>query len=281
MEVTDKMQDLGWGLLQIAAASGIAIFAYRRKSLEWVAALCAILLSILLYFLGGPIFLWVMLAFFITSSVLSMAGKKRKDTFEKKIHAHTGARGLRQVLANSAAALVFTVIYFLTRSEYAIVGFFSAFAACNADTWASEWGGLSRRDPISILTGKPVQRGLSGGVTALGFLASALGSLTIAAIYGLFRLRELPLPGLLSFAAIIFVAGCFGSVIDSVLGDTLQAKYLSDESGTLTEKPFSGEKENALARGFRFVTNDVVNLLSSALAAVLGFFCALFLAALR
>ena len=63
------------------------------------------------------------------------------------------------------------------------------------------------------------------------------------------------------------IAGALGSVVDSVLGATVQAQYRA-EDGSLTERRQTGSVSNELVRGYRAVTNDTVNSLSSAAAAL-------------
>jgi uncharacterized membrane protein len=60
--------------------------------------------------------------------------------------------------------------------------------------------------------------------------------------------------------ALLVVGGGFAaSLVDSLIGATAQAIY-RDESGGLTERPSAGGRAFALARGFRWITNDRVNL---------------------
>ncbi len=259
------------GVFQVLIAAGISFFAWRKGALDMWAAIAAAVLATILYVLGGTIFLMTLLVFFLTSSFLTKRGKTVKEPIERELHENPGARNIRQVLATSGAAVFFAILYYFTKTEIAIVGFFSAFAASNADTWASEWGVLSEKMPFSIVTFKPVERGLSGGITVLGLAASVLGSLLIAVLYFLARLSIVSIPRALMYGGIVLVSGFFGSIIDSILGATLQAKYLSTHTGKVTEKPVSDGKANLRVNGLAFVTNNMVNFISSSLAAVLGF----------
>ncbi|MFW6339019.1 MAG: DUF92 domain-containing protein, partial [Alkalispirochaetaceae bacterium] len=98
--------------------------------------------------------------------------------------------------------------------------------------------------------------GTSGGVTLLGTLASLGASLSIALIF----LTASP-GSPWGVATAVTVAGFLGSIVDSVLGATIQAQYENDE-GERTEK----RAGNRLIRGLPAVTNDVVNALSGLLA---------------
>ena len=75
-----------------------------------------------------------------------------------------------------------------------------------------------------------------------------------------------------------------GSLIDSVLGSTVQAQYEAARkpdggpaSPVVTERRISHGTVNALIHGVPFITNDVVNFLSTACAAAIGVSLASFL----
>ena len=63
--------------------------------------------------------------------------------------------------------------------------FVGVMATVNADTWATEIGGMSKSIPRSIMNGKPVPAGTSGGITGLGLLASLLGGAFIGLVGGM------------------------------------------------------------------------------------------------
>jgi uncharacterized membrane protein len=71
------------------------------------------------------------------------------------------------------------------------------------------------------------------------------------------------LPGSASLSLSLIVAGGFlGSVIDSLLGATLQAQYRCAVTGRTTERPESQGVRNLLIRGLSWMTNDMVNFLA-------------------
>jgi len=61
---------------------------------------------------------------------------------------------------------------------------------------------------------------------------------------------------------IVVIFGFMGSVLDSVLGVLFQAKYM-DESGHLVDSSEGGTR--ALGKGYRWITNDVVNAVTGIL----------------
>ena len=62
----------------------------------------------------------------------------------------------------------------------------AAFAAANADTWATELGVVSKRQPRLITTFKTVEKGTSGGVTLLGTISALAGAGLIGGVAFLF-----------------------------------------------------------------------------------------------
>lgn len=250
----------------------IAFLAYRRGSLTKPAALAAFVLATSLYLIGGPLFFTLLMVFFFSATFLSRFKEETKDKIEKDLHQKTGKRDLIQVLANGGAGLTMAIFYGLTQSHSYVLGVAIAFAACNADTWASEIGVLSQKAPISLITRKPVQRGMSGGVSALGLLASVGGALLVALTYGIFKMSEGLSLAFFMELGLIVIGGILGALLDSILGETLQVKYQSVRTGTLTEKALIGEEKNKQVRGIAFINNDFVNFASS-LSVSFGILC--------
>lgn len=107
--------------------------------------------------------------------------------------------------------------------------FKGSFACCNGDTWASELGSvLGRTQPFLITTRKSVPRGTNGGITIIGLIMSFLGGIVVGLTYYVTVLYCIDSKTLLmsspQWPIIIFggIAGLFGSIIDSLIGATLQ-----------------------------------------------------------
>ena len=208
-------------------------------------------------------------AFFFSSVFLGRLGKGRRDEVALVVE-KGGRRDTWQVLANGGVGLVTALAYGVTRQPALLVACGVAFAEATADTWASEIGVLSPSRPRSILSREVLPAGASGGVSSLGTFASLAGSLLVGIIFlagyrGLLGYAE-------AFRAAIWVAagGFAGAIIDSVLGATVQAQYECSLSGKLTERSRTNGMLNVLTRGYRWVTNDVVNALSGAASALLA-----------
>ena len=240
-----------------------------------------------------------LLTFYWTSSRLTRLGSKRKQTLEEGV-SEGGNRGIGQVLACSAIGVACAVARrvivgrdtaLLTAAAaaaaasspplaaigdaltLAYVGFF---ACCAGDTWASEIGVLSRSRPRSVLRPwRSVPPGTNGGVSLLGLAASAAGGLVVGLVHallvpgglaggltaGAFQ-REVAVLGLVGLAG-----GLGGSMIDSLLGATVQATYYDKDTKRITKK--NGPEAEQIS-GFGFLSNEMVNVVSTALTALLA-----------
>ncbi|MDR3086254.1 MAG: DUF92 domain-containing protein [Christensenellaceae bacterium] len=241
-----------------ALTSLICLFSWKKRLLRQSACVLALLTGLCFFLFGGWLLWGMLILFFMSSSLAGKLGKHRRAGAGRE---GTGRRAA-QVLANSLPALIAAFFYWLGGQAPLLMAALGAIAAAASDTWASEIGVLSRKSPVSILTLRPVRAGLSGGISPLGCLAGALGSLCIALPAGLV---------LLSFPAFwaVFLGGCGGCVADSLLGASLQAKYLGQD-GELTEEPYGPSGPNRLFSGLRSMNNDWVNGLSAAGAALLS-----------
>ena len=194
--------------------------------------------------LGWP-GLVLLLAFFLSSTLLTPGG---------------GRRRAGQVAANGAVAAAAAL---LARAHPPWgAAFAGALAAAAADTWSTEIGARSRRAPRLITTGRPVAAGTSGGISWLGTAGGAAGALCVATVAALLGVVE---PGR---AWAVGLGGVAGGLADSLLGATLQARYRCATCGAARERPEACcGASPALAGGLRWMTNDTVNLLATAVGA--------------
>lgn len=245
--------------------------AFICKLLTLRGAAAAFLLGFITFGLGGLEWALLLLVFFGSSSLLSVLFRKQKKGVEK-MYAKGGRRDAAQVLANGGLAGLFVIFHILLPdSALPWLGFCAALAAANADTWATELGVLNRRLPVLITNGKTVEAGTSGAVSLAGTLAAAAG----AALVGLLAWLLVPAGMAAGFVFwIVTFTGLIGSLVDSLLGATVQAIYYCSTCRKETEKhPRHGcGGETTLIRGKQWINNEVVNLactLSASLLALL------------
>lgn len=250
-----------WALLLIylAVLSLIALFAYKKKWLTLSGASSAIVLGLIVLWMGGVSAFIIFLFFFVSSSLVSKMSK-----FVNRSEKKGSQRDIVQVLANGLpAVLAIMLIRVPSLSLASLAAFSAANAEAAADTWSGSFGVMSKKDPVSIITFTKVPRGISGGVTALGFLGGFSASLLVAVLsIGVFGHS-------LGIACIIAGSGFLGSVIDSVLGAVVQVQYRAKD-GSLTEKDEENGEKNERVRGIPGFDNDAVNFTSGILAASLA-----------
>jgi len=200
----------------------------------------------------------VLLGFFVSSTLLSRLGRERKRAIGEI--AKSGARDAWQVLANGGVATLGIVI----GGPLGIAAFAGAYAAANADTWGTEIGMLARRPPHSILTGKPLATGMSGGITTIGTLAEVGGALLIAG----FATAAWPSSRLFAAAAL---GGVVGAFVDSYLGATLQAhRWCPACERTCENDPHNCGTATVHHRGLTWMGNDAVNLAATVTGALVA-----------
>lgn len=269
--------------LGTAIAYKVASGGLKRGSLSRDGSIAAFAVAALAFsssFRSGM----TLLAFYKTGSALTKVGARVKTTIEEG-YAAEGQRGARQVLACS----LFAVVLALARrclvgvdspldfQELACLGnrltlaFVGFFAACAGDTWASELGVLSVAPPRLITQPwKPAPPGTNGGVSALGTLASAAGGVAMGLCHAMLLLpvsrREV-----MALAYVGALGGLGGSLLDSLLGATVQATYYDEARGMIvkqrSEELEGGTTTTRLVSGVPCLSNEMVNFVSTAAVA--------------
>lgn len=252
-------------LLGLLFSVGVAGLAYRRRSLDKSGAAGAIITGTATVGLGGWSWGLALVFFFVSSSVFSHHREREKARIAADKFSKGSRRDIAQAAANGGLATLLAVWHGVTTSstqrDLLQATYAGALAAATADTWATELGVLSSEPPRSIITGKPVAPGTSGGVTRRGMVASALGALALGmafwALEGFRRaLAWLPL--------IACLAGLAGSVADSLLGATLQDVRYCPTCQTETERRVHNCGTTTIPlRGLRWLNNDGVNFIAT------------------
>ena len=168
------------------------------------------------------------------------------------------------------------------------MGVLCNYAAVAADTFSSELGILSPGPPrlLTSLAFRKVPPGTNGGVTGVGTLAGFGG----AALMGIVSAVCIPWCDDASrstgweafvFVAVLTLWGGLGSVLDSLLGGSLQASVVDRKSGKVVEGPggkrvlvhgtrtFDPKKQDdppsrRIESGMGVLDNNGVNLLMAA-----------------
>jgi uncharacterized protein (TIGR00297 family) len=204
--------------LGVTVVLGYASYAMETASVPGM--LTGILLGLLTIVLGDYGWFAMLVAFF---GIGGLAAKYRYDEKQARgiAEENEGARGTRNVLANSLVSLV-AVLGAAASPDIGIptrvflFAFAGAVSAALADTLSSEIGGLYDH-PRLVTTLEVVEPGTDGAVTWQGELAGLAGASVVAAI------------GYVAFASVgpagtgvIVAAGLAGMTADSVLGASVE-----------------------------------------------------------
>ncbi|MGH2557884.1 MAG: DUF92 domain-containing protein [Thermomicrobiales bacterium] len=244
----------------VAAASLFSWLAYRRGGLTTGGAFAAAAVGTTIVLAGGWAWGTIMIAFFVTSSTLSQWRARQRP--EESITARGHRRDAFQVVANGGFATLAAA--FAPVSDHpAVFGVFvGTVAAATADTWATEIGGLAASRPRLITTGRPVPPGTSGGVT----LAGCWGSLVGAALIGLLAAAAAGAGWVDTSSSVQRIllggiaGGVAGSLVDSMLGATIQLQFACPQCQETTERQVHQCGTVTLrVRGIIYATNDTVN----------------------
>lgn len=302
--VSIHVRDPGWGVWNVIRVvgslilgAGLAFKGYRGGSLDTSGAVGAALVGWgTLY--AGVRFGVVLGAFFFLSSAMTRVGgeiKKRIDENHVPGKA-SGARNWIQVAANGLVPTFLAMSYsFATGGPEYLLGVNNAFetplaaafigyyGCCCGDTWSSELGVLSRKMPRLITTGKECKPGTNGGVTTLGLVASAAGGFAVGFAFWCGGLFVPVVTGnvtlALQFAAqwpvlvIGLGAGLVGSLMDSLLGATIQFSGYCSERRRMVSKPGPTVTRTS---GLNFLSNSAVNFVTASLCALILYYGTIF-----
>ena len=251
-------------------AAAIALAAWRAGSLSRSGALAAIVVGTAAIAAGWS---WgaLLIAYFLSSSLLTRVGATAKASRSGSIVEKGGARDAAQVLANGGVFAIAAAFQLLYPSEIWLTAGAGALAASAADTWGTELGMLAHAPPRMITTWRVVPTGTSGAVSIPGIAASAAAALFIATAAWL--LHTTPIN---AFAALI--GGFAGALLDSFGGALWQARRRCPQCKSATERLVHDcGTRTERAGGLGWLNNDGINAactLAGALVAT-GFFALL------
>jgi uncharacterized protein (TIGR00297 family) len=257
----------------------VGVLAQKRGSLSRNGVVGAILTGTIIFGLGGWVWGLTLITFFVSSSALSHYRESSKADLAEKF-AKGQRRDLGQALANGGVGAMLALVNVVWGEPVLFAAFIGAMATVNADTWATELGVFNPSPPRLITSGQTVEIGTSGAVSRLGIAASLAGGLAIGLAALTFSLIDAWLSGtaigdLGWMIPIALTSGLIGSLSDSLMGASIQSIYYCPRCEKETEKPLHGcGARTEYRRGWRWLDNDLVNLISSlvgALVAVLSF----------
>lgn len=269
----------------------VALYSYKKNKLTKFATILAFIIGLITISAGNHLFM-IILTFFLTSTYATKIGKELKFkyllTYKKE-----KTRDTYQVLCNGGLPTLFALLIYLIDCNYfskknifyhdesklKIIlnyAYFYYFAACNADTWSSEIGFLSKRDPFLITNFKTVPRGTNGGISKLGILVSIAGGALIGLVAGLCYQEEILFDKTINISTFInkiFVfslVGFSGSLLDSFLGAIFQETiYLKNTNQIISREDMNKYQQTEYAViGNNCISNNMVNFISASVISI-------------
>jgi uncharacterized protein (TIGR00297 family) len=275
--------------LALSVAALLAVRARKRQTLTTSGAAAGFVVGFCLVATGlrGM----VLVFFYQLGSWATKYQKPAKALVDESVEHHS-VRGARQVLAVSAAATLLSLYHAFVYGPERSISFLlhpgPSRLACAvlahhctslADTWASELGMVLSAGagpgagPSPVLITKPwrhVPVGTNGGITWAGTVCSLAGGLVIAALtVAMDAVSGIEIVQPWRILAYGTACGGLGSILDSVLGATVQVTYFDD----LTKRVVSSRTSAPNAKhvsGVDLLTNEQVNLVSTIITTALG-----------
>ncbi|KAL7414545.1 integral membrane protein DUF92-domain-containing protein [Mrakia frigida] len=284
--------------IALLIATALAAHGFRKGSLSRSGAVAAFLSGYFSLANDEKAFGVVMIVFYLIGSRATKHKAHLKSLLETGHDSTTvsGNRNAFQVLCNSISGIVAAVAFRVLNQNSAknacsiidsssngslsralMFAALGHYACCMGDTLASELGILATSPPRLLTTFRTVPPGTNGGVTLAGLGFSLLGgllmSLTLLATLLVESATCRGSLGLSEAIEIILVGaagGLGGSLLDSLLGATLQRTWYSEKQKKIvTSAPSEKEEGLKVVSGWDVLSNSQVNLvcgMASALA---------------
>lgn len=191
------------------------LFGYLSRGVTRSGAVAGAAAAFLIYVglgLGGFVTLFAVFAITWLTTRIGYSRKRRLGLAEDRRGRKAG-----QVLANLAATAVFSVIA-IFHHNFAFAAIAALAEAC-ADTASSEIGEALSIRAWLVTSFRAVEPGTNGAISLPGTLAGILATMIVVAVS--LALRVIPA----SSFWIVVAAGYFGTLVDSLLGATLEQSH--------------------------------------------------------
>ncbi|MEM3382495.1 MAG: DUF92 domain-containing protein [Nitrososphaerales archaeon] len=255
-------------IVYFVVVAAFGLIALKAKTIDFWGFVASIFIGYVILIGGGWYWFLIMLIFFVITTQFT----KFKYSYKEMLgfaQEKGGVRSWPNVLANGGAAAIFSIMELRFGGGIYAVAFLGAVASATADTLATEIGLLSKREPRLIINLKKiVTAGTSGGVTLVGTLAALFASFIIGITAMIFNIITEASP--IKILAIVTLGGITGSIMDSILGATIQRIGLCEKCGKITENLKHCGKLTKKLKGIGFVDNNVVNFLSTIIGALIA-----------
>ncbi|WP_018923766.1 DUF92 domain-containing protein [Salsuginibacillus kocurii] len=237
-------------LLFIVCIIGIASY---KKWLSPTGAAAAFIVGLVIALAFSWPGLIILGAFFVSSSLVSKLKKKGEEETVKD----DSTRTARQVFANGGVAASAALVYIVFPDFIWFAAFIASLAAATSDTWASEFGRIFGGKPRHLLTFKLQPKGTSGAISWPGTVAALGGALFVTGTAYLIVGGENSFS--LTSLVILTLSGFLGQWVDTLMGALLEVEYECSVCGIVSEDKMHCQTAGAVASGWSFINNEVVN----------------------
>lgn len=246
--------------LTISLVLALVVFfiVFFAKAIDYAGSVMAMVIVFSFAYFGKTVgIVYLLLAYF---TIFAISVLKKRHTGK-----HTGAsRGFLQILINGACGTFFVILYGITKNTEYLVLSVGAIGGCFVDSVSSDVGAFSRGDAYDPICRRSVPKGLSGGISWLGCVASLAASVAIAAYTFFFVQPQM------GAALVVFGMCLLQTVLDTVLGSTAQVKYACPVCGTTVEEKHHCDAPTVPCSGVRWIDNNMVNAMSSVAISLIG-----------
>jgi uncharacterized protein (TIGR00297 family) len=200
----------------IGLCAAFALLAWASRAVTAGAALTGVGLSVVLCLAGGPAALIPIVTVFLLTLFTTRIGRRKKERLG--VAERRRGRGALQILANvGAAAICAAPLIWADHAHHILLaGASAALAEAAGDTVSSELGQAVGGIPRLISTWRRAAPGQDGGITVAGTLFALCAMILVCVTC---EWANLLLP---QFYWTVLIAAFLGTVVDSLLGATLE-----------------------------------------------------------
>ncbi len=266
----------------------IGALSYRLHFVDISGLISAFVVGFTVWYTGGPAAFTILLFYFIAAGIATKFKYKAKARLGIAQEAK-GKRSWKNVFGSGTIPMLFSIGVYLSRQLavqglvdpalpfWVFGGYVGAVSTIAADTLASELGVFSKNKPRLITNlRRRVPTGTIGGVSLLGEIVALFAGTLIGYMLVLFAVFAPPLipvssPEQIYYLMPLAILTAFvGCNMDSLVGATLQNRYVCEICGMITDKEFHCGYETKYVGGFKRLSNFVVNFSSSGTGATFG-----------
>jgi len=252
-----NLNNLGESVL---VAEILFIIVFFAKGLDYYGSLLAMIMAVSYMYFGGIFGICMLL-----SEYFFIFGVSKFKKIVLKSNKKEKPRNFLQVLINGGIGTAFIILYGIFNKQSMLIISLISLSGCLIDSVSSDVGVLSKKDTsYDFIKRKRVPKGISGGISILGTISALICAIIIAIIVCIYL--KLSIFYIFLIAGLIFLQ----TIIDSILGSLLQAKFKCTKCQEITEKTVHCDNKTEIIEGIHWVNNNMVNIMSSAITTLIA-----------